>query len=99
MKKFIALLVVLAAVLGLGAYWYMHSRSGPQTVFHFDEVKRGRIVATVGSTGSVQARELVAAAGLNIADSMIHAGGNAILEILDDQIIGRVERLALPFIS
>jgi len=76
MKKFIALLIVLAAVLGLGGYWYLHARSGPQTVFHFDEVKRGHIVSTVGSTGSILPRELVDV-GAQVAGRIIALGNDS----------------------
>jgi len=51
--------VVLAAVLGGGAYWYWTSHTGPHTTFNLAEVKRGRLEATVGSTGTLQPREVV----------------------------------------
>jgi HlyD family secretion protein len=73
MKKIIAILVVLAAVCAGAGYWYVHAHRNSQTVFHFDEVRRGRIIATVGSTGTVQARELVDV-GAQVAGRIISLG-------------------------
>jgi HlyD family secretion protein len=57
MKKIIALVVVLA-LLGGGAYWYWKG-AAPRATFNLAEVKRGRLEATVGSTGTLQPREVV----------------------------------------
>jgi HlyD family secretion protein len=58
MKILIAALVVVAALGGAG-YWYWHTHSGPQNAFRFAKVHKGRLVATVGSTGTLQPREIV----------------------------------------
>src|SRR5438132_371890 len=73
MKKFIAILVVLAVVGSGAGYWYLHAHTGSQSLFHFDEVKRGRIISTVGATGTVQARELVDV-GAQVAGTIISLG-------------------------
>jgi HlyD family secretion protein len=58
MKKLIVL-VLLVGVLGAVGYWQWEERSKPRTRFNFAEVKRGRLEATVGSTGTLQPREVV----------------------------------------
>jgi HlyD family secretion protein len=58
MKKLITAVVLVLALGGAG-FWYWHAQASPQTGFRFEEVKRGRLVATVGSTGTLQPRELV----------------------------------------
>ena len=52
-------LVVLTAVIGGSGFWYMKTHSGPRTVFNVAEVHRGHLEATVGSTGTLQPREVV----------------------------------------
>ncbi len=54
---FVALILILAAAGG--GYWYWQNQSAGMTPFRFAEVKRGRLVATVGSTGTLMAREQV----------------------------------------
>src|SRR5262249_55878774 len=58
MKKllFVALVVAAAAA---GGFWYWKSQAKPSTGFAFAEVRRGRLEATVGSTGTLQPREIV----------------------------------------
>jgi HlyD family secretion protein len=58
MKKIIVL-VLLVGVLGALGYWQWEQRAKPRTKFNFGDVKRGRLEATVGSTGTLQPRELV----------------------------------------
>jgi HlyD family secretion protein len=58
MKKVLVFVVVTAA-LAAGGYWYWKSREKPTTRFTFAEVSRGRLEATVGSTGTLQPREIV----------------------------------------
>jgi HlyD family secretion protein len=58
MKK-IAIGVVLLAVLCAVGYWQWRIRTGSRTTFNLVEVKRGRLEATVGSTGTLQPREVV----------------------------------------
>jgi hypothetical protein len=62
MRKFLERIVVLAivlAVLGGGGYWYWQSQATAKTSFRYAEIKRGRLVATVGATGTLQPRETV----------------------------------------
>jgi HlyD family secretion protein len=72
MKKIIALVVVLVLVAG-GAYAYWQFEKGPQSYFRFDEVSRGRLVATVSSTGTLQPREVVDV-GAQVAGPIIFLG-------------------------
>jgi HlyD family secretion protein len=58
MKKTI-IISLLIAVVAAGGGWYWEQQSGPGTVFRFENVARGKLVATVGATGTVQPRELV----------------------------------------
>ncbi len=58
MKKFIVL-VMLVAILGVLGYWQWQQRAKPRTNYNFAEAKRGRLEATVGSTGTLQPRETV----------------------------------------
>jgi HlyD family secretion protein len=58
MKKIISFVLVLA-LLGGGVFWYWKAHAASGTTFRFAEVKRGRVVATVGSTGTLQPSELV----------------------------------------
>jgi HlyD family secretion protein len=72
MKKIIALLALLAVLAGAG-YWHWGVRAATQTTFRFDEVKRGRLVATIGSTGTLQPREVVDV-GAQVAGPIIFIG-------------------------
>jgi HlyD family secretion protein len=58
MKKILGLVIVLA-VLGAAGYWYWKGWATPRSTFNVTEVKRGRLEATVGSTGTLQPREVV----------------------------------------
>jgi HlyD family secretion protein len=58
MKKIIALAAVLALLGGAG-FWYWQVRASAQVTYRFTEVKRGRLRATVGSTGTLQPQEVV----------------------------------------
>ncbi len=68
---FITAILILAAAGG--AYWYWQSQSAGMTAFRFTEVKRGRLQATVGSTGTLQAREQVDV-GAQVAGAIIFIG-------------------------
>ena len=60
MKKTIIASRSLAVVASVGGgAWYWKQQSGRGTAFRFEEVKRGKLVATVGSTGTLQPREFV----------------------------------------
>jgi HlyD family secretion protein len=58
MKKILTFLI-LAGLAGGGVYWYWQLQSGSGTVFRFEEVALGKLVATVGATGTLQPRETV----------------------------------------
>jgi HlyD family secretion protein len=58
MKKIIILAVILLALAG-GGYWYWEAHASSGTVFRFEEVARGRLVSTVGATGTLQPSEVV----------------------------------------
>ena len=58
MKSFIVLLIVLA-LGGGGAWWYVRHRGGPSVAYRTAEVKRGDLLATIGSTGTVEPEEVV----------------------------------------
>ncbi len=72
MKKLIFLVILLAGAGGAG-YWYWQSGTTPQTTFRLDEIKRGHLVATINSTGTLQPRELVDV-GAQVAGPIIFIG-------------------------
>jgi HlyD family secretion protein len=73
MKKIIILIILAGAVGGGGYYWYSKTHAASQTSFRFAEVKRGRLVATVGATGTLQPQELVDI-GAQVAGRIIFLG-------------------------
>ncbi len=75
MKRLIAL-VIMVALLGGGAYWYWKQQAQPRTTFTFAEVRRGRVEATVGSTGTLQPREIVDV-GAQVVGRIIFIGPDA----------------------
>jgi HlyD family secretion protein len=72
MKKILLLALVIVALAGLG-YWYWQTQAAGQTTFRLAEVKRGRLVATVGSTGTLQPREIVDI-GAQVAGRIVSIG-------------------------
>jgi HlyD family secretion protein len=58
MKTLVAVGVAVLVVAGAG-FWYWQAQTGAKTTFRFAEVHRGRLVATVGSTGTLQPSEIV----------------------------------------
>jgi HlyD family secretion protein len=58
MKKILFVVLVVAAAAA-GGFWYWKSQAKPSTRLAFAEVRRGRLEATVGSTGTLQPREIV----------------------------------------
>jgi HlyD family secretion protein len=58
MRTIIGMLVLALGIGGAG-FWYWKTSSSPRTSFNVAEVKRGHLEATVGSTGTLQPRELV----------------------------------------
>jgi RND family efflux transporter MFP subunit len=59
MKKLLSMLLLFVLILAGAAYWYWDARAANRTVFRFEEVTHGHLVATIGSTGTVQAQEVV----------------------------------------
>jgi len=66
-------LIVMVAGLGAVGYWQWHIRETSHTTFNFGEVKRGRLEATVGSTGTLQPREVVDV-GAQVVGRIIYIG-------------------------
>ncbi len=58
MKK-VVIIALLAVVVAGGGAWYWEQQAGAGTTFRLEEVIRGKLIATVGATGTVQPRELV----------------------------------------
>ena len=58
MKSILMTTAVIALLAG-GVYGYWKYQSQPSTSFAMADVKRGRLEATVGSTGTLQPREIV----------------------------------------
>jgi HlyD family secretion protein len=75
MKKFMALLVIVG-VLGAVGYWQWQVRGSTRTTFNLAKVKRGRLEATVGSTGTLQPREVVDV-GAQVVGRIIYIGKDA----------------------
>jgi HlyD family secretion protein len=76
MKKIISLGVVIAVLAGGGAYWYWKSKGPSRTSFTVRNVTRGRLEATVGSTGTLQPREIVDV-GAQVVGRIISIGPDA----------------------
>jgi HlyD family secretion protein len=76
MKKIVVALVVLIALLGAVGAWQLYARAKPRTNFNFAEVKRGRLEATVGSTGTLQPQEVVDV-GAQVLGRIIFIGKDA----------------------
>jgi HlyD family secretion protein len=73
MIKKVVIGVVALAALGGGGYWYWLSQAASGTTFRFEEVGRGRLVATVGATGTLQPREVVDV-GAQVAGRIVSIG-------------------------
>jgi len=58
MKNRIIIAVLILLTAG-GAYWYWERGTVAGTSYRFEEVTRGKLVATVGATGTLQPREVV----------------------------------------
>lgn len=59
MKKLAIVIVAAVIILGGAGYWFFEARASTRTKFKVDEVKRDRLLATIGSTGTLQAIEAV----------------------------------------
>jgi HlyD family secretion protein len=77
--KAIVSLIVLAVILAGGAFWYWQTQAASGPSFRFAEVKRGRLVATVGSTGTLQPRETVDI-GAQVAGPIVFIGPDPITQ-------------------
>ncbi len=75
MKKILFLLVLVAGVLSAG-YWQWQVRGSTRTSFTVAEVKRGNLEATVGSTGTLQPREVVDV-GAQVVGRIVFIGKDA----------------------
>jgi HlyD family secretion protein len=64
---------IAVAVLAGGGIWFWIGRGHPQASYSLAEVKRGRLEATVGSTGTLQPREIVDV-GAQVAGRIIYIG-------------------------
>jgi len=73
MKKIIIAVVIVVVLLGGAGFAWRMTQAAAQTTFRVDEVKRGRLVATIGSTGTLQPRELVDI-GAQVAGPIIFLG-------------------------
>jgi HlyD family secretion protein len=51
--------LVLVLAIGIGARIWWHSRSKPKLIFSTAEVKRGDLIATISSTGTIEPEEVV----------------------------------------
>src|SRR5437879_5207435 len=76
MKKLVIAVVLVAVVLGGGGYWYYQTQTGSRTYFRFADVKKGRLVSTVGSTGTLQPREIVDV-GAQVVGRIVYIGKDA----------------------
>jgi HlyD family secretion protein len=72
MIKYFSAGLVLALLAG-GGFWYWKGHSQPHSNYALAEVKRGRLEATVGSTGTLQPREIVDV-GAQVAGRIISIG-------------------------
>jgi HlyD family secretion protein len=72
MKKII-FLVILTGILSWVGYKYYRAQDGSQMTFRYADVTRGRLVATIGSTGTLQPRDTVDV-GAQVAGPIIFIG-------------------------
>ena len=72
MKKLIAALVVFALV-GLAAFWYVRRDSTAEAQLRTAPVRRGDLVATISATGTVQAQEQIDV-GAQVAGRIVEFG-------------------------
>src|SRR5208283_3818063 len=73
MKKIIGVAIVVLVLAGCG-YWYWETaRAGSQVSLHTEEVKYGRLKATIGSTGTLQPQDLVDV-GAQVVGRIVYIG-------------------------
>ena len=59
MKKIVIVAVIVVLGLGGAGFWYWEVQAGPRISFRTEEVTRGRLIATVSATGTLQAQDVV----------------------------------------
>jgi HlyD family secretion protein len=57
--KRIIVIALIAGIIVSGGGWYWYSNASSGTAYRFEEVTRGKLVATVSATGTLQPREVV----------------------------------------
>jgi HlyD family secretion protein len=75
MKKTILILMIVAVVAG-GGFWYWEAQASSGTSLRFEEITHGKLVATIGATGTLQPREVVDV-GAQVAGRIIYIGKDA----------------------
>ena len=68
---------IAVLVLAGGGFWYWKGHAQPHANYALAEVRRGRLEATVGSTGTLQPREIVDV-GAQVAGRIIYIGPDPI---------------------
>ncbi len=59
MKRFILLLLLLAAVAGGVGFWYYRANAQPHRAYRTAPVERGAIMAAIGATGTIMPEEVI----------------------------------------
>jgi HlyD family secretion protein len=90
MKKLITLILVFTVLLGGAGYWYWEARAASRTVFRFEEVTKDRLVATIGSTGTVQAQDVVDV-GAQVQGRIVFIGEDKLLPRRDADEVRRID--------
>ena len=72
MKKAIGGVILVILVAG-AAFWYWEARASSKMTFRYEEVTRGKLVATVGSTGTLQAQDAIDV-GAQVQGRIIYIG-------------------------
>ncbi len=73
MKKFMIIAVIAILVLGGVGVWYYQAQTGSRISFRFEEVTKGHLQATVSSTGTLEARDVVDV-GAQVLGKIIYIG-------------------------
>jgi HlyD family secretion protein len=73
MKRFLLLLIVLAAAAGGGYYLYTHNAAPARSPFRTTHVKRGDLVVSISSTGTLEPEEVVDV-GAQVAGMILRLG-------------------------
>src|SRR5436190_17490082 len=73
MKRAVTILLLIIGAGGGAAYWYWEAQAGSRPILRYEEVTHGRLVATIGSTGTVQAQDVVDV-GAQVAGRIMYIG-------------------------